>query len=92
MKPSASAGDERHAEAVHRQHDDVAADHGEAAVGEVDEAHQPHGHRQADRHDEQHHAGGQAAEQHVGEFDDEITATRRKGVHAMARRFIVTRR
>ena len=44
----------------HRQHDDVAAEHGEGAMREVDEAHQPHGDGQADRDDEQHHAGGHA--------------------------------
>ena len=56
---------------LHRQHDDVAAEHGEAAVGEIDEAHQAHGDRQADRDDEQHHAGGEAAEQHAGDVDAE---------------------
>ena len=61
--------DERDAELVHRQHDDVAADHGKAAVGEIGKAHQAHGHRQADRDDEQHHAGGKPAEQHIGDFD-----------------------
>jgi len=55
-----------------------AADHGEAAVGEIDEAHQAHGHGQSDRHDEQHHAGGQATEQHVGDFDNEVHAPARR--------------
>jgi hypothetical protein len=71
-EPDGKRRRERHAEAVHRQHDDVATDHGEAAVGQVDEAHQAHGDGQPDRHDEQHHPGGESAEQHVGDFDDEI--------------------
>ena len=57
---------------LHREHDRVAAEHREAAVGEVDEAHQAHGDGQPDRYDEQHHPGGEPAEQHVGDFDDEI--------------------
>ena len=56
---------------LHRLHDGVAAEHGEAAVGEVDEAHQAHGDGQPDRHDEQHHAGGHPAQQHAGDVDAE---------------------
>ena len=65
-------GREAQPPAPHAQHDDVAAEHREGAVREVDEAHQAHGDGQPDRHDEQHHPGGEPAEQHVGDFDDEI--------------------
>ena len=58
--------------AVHRQHDDVAAEHGESAVGEVDEPHQPHRHRKPDGDDEQHRAGGQAAQQDADEITGKI--------------------
>ncbi len=71
-KPSASAAAKPICGAVHRQHDDVAAEHREGAVGEVDEPHQPHGDRKPDRDDEQHGAGGQSAQQDAGEISDEI--------------------
>src|SRR4029450_12397323 len=57
--------DEADAPVAHRQHDHVAAQHGEAAMGEVDEAHQAHGDGEPDRYDEQHHPGGEAAEHHA---------------------------
>ena len=43
------AGEERHAAAVHQEHRDVAAGHGEGAVREVDEVHQAQRHRQPAR-------------------------------------------
>ena len=41
---------------------DVAADHGEGAMGQVDQPHQAHGQRQADADDEQRHAVGEGVE------------------------------
>ena len=46
----------RHAEPVHRGDEDVAARHGEHAVGQVDETHHAHRHRQADRNHVEDHA------------------------------------
>src|SRR5262249_54269481 len=62
---------EADAPAIHREHDDVAADHREAAMGEVHEAHEAHRDRQADRDDEQHHAGGHSTEKDAGDVDAE---------------------
>ena len=71
-KAERQGGGEAEMRAVHRQHDHIAAEHGEGAVGEVDEAHQPHGDGQPDRDDEQHGAGGQPAQQNTGEVSDEV--------------------
>jgi hypothetical protein len=62
------AGQERHAELLHREHGEIAARHGEGAVREVDEVHQPERHGQADGENEEQHAVGDAVEkngQHV---------------------------
>ena len=55
--------EERRAEARHHQRRDIAADHGEGAVGEVDEIHQPQRHRKPARQHEQQHPIGDAVEQ-----------------------------
>jgi hypothetical protein len=56
------AGQERHAQLLHREHREVAAGHGEGAVREVDEVHQAQRHGQPDREHEQQHAVGDAVE------------------------------
>jgi hypothetical protein len=57
------ADQEGHAEPLHQHDRDVAAGHGEGAMGQVDEIHQAHGHRQAHREDEQQHPVGDAVEE-----------------------------
>ena len=42
-EPERERGHEAEPPAPHAQHDDVAAQHGEGAMGEIDEAHQAHG-------------------------------------------------
>src|SRR5262249_46228974 len=63
--------------AVHCQHDDVTAEHGEGAVGEVDEPHQAHGDRKPNGDYEQHGAGGDSAQQDAGEITGKIHGSRK---------------
>src|SRR4029078_10159269 len=69
---------------MHCQHDDVAAQHGEAAVCEVDEAHQSHGDREANRDDEQDHARGEPAKENADRIHEKNRrpsgCRRRRGV------------
>ncbi len=59
-------GEERPAHPVDQDHADIAAGHGEGAVGEVDEVHQAERDREPASEHEQQHAVGNAIEQ-VGE-------------------------
>src|SRR5262245_44035352 len=56
-------GEERHAGLVDQDEGDVAARHGEGAMGEVDEVHQPERDRQPAGQHEQQHAIGDAVEE-----------------------------
>ena len=56
-------GEERHAQPVDEDHRDVAAGHGEGAVGEIDEVHEAERDRQPARQHEQQHAVGDSVEQ-----------------------------
>jgi hypothetical protein len=63
-------GEERHAELVHQQRADVAAEHRERSVREIDEVHQAHRDRQADADQEQQASVRDAVEEHADEIDD----------------------
>jgi len=56
-------GEKRDAGLQHQCDENVAAEHGEGAMGQIGETHQPHGDRQADGDDEQQHGIGHPVEQ-----------------------------